>query len=149
MGAFNRILVSLDGSETSNLALAASLDIARDVGACVRLTHVVDDVTYLGAYDYTPALIEQLRGVAGKVLSDGLAVAKASGIKADTQLIDSPGQHLGQSISDAAQKFNADLVVVGSHGRRGLGRLLLGSGAEQIMRLAPVPVLVVKAKALG
>ena len=47
-------------------------------------------------------------------------------------------------MANAAKRWNADLIVVGTHGRRGLGRVLLGSGAEQIVRLAPVPVLVVR-----
>jgi nucleotide-binding universal stress UspA family protein len=47
-------------------------------------------------------------------------------------------------VSDAAKRWNADLIVVGTHGRRGVGRVLMGSGAEQIIRLAPVPVLVIR-----
>jgi nucleotide-binding universal stress UspA family protein len=51
---------------------------------------------------------------------------------------------LAEVVADAATRFKADLIVVGTHGRRGLGRMMLGSGAEQIIRLAPVPVLVIR-----
>ena len=51
---------------------------------------------------------------------------------------------MGETVANAARLWNADLIVVGTHGRRGVGRMLLGSGAEQIVRLAPVPVLVVR-----
>ena len=60
-------------------------------------------------------------------------------------LFDDFGQRLGETAADAAKRWNADLLVVGTHGRRGIGRMLLGSGAEQIIRLAPVPTLVVRA----
>jgi nucleotide-binding universal stress UspA family protein len=54
------------------------------------------------------------------------------------------GRRLGEAIADEAGTWNADLVVIGSHGRRGLQRLLIGSGAEQVLRLSPVPVLLVR-----
>ena len=66
------------------------------------------------------------------------------GIACDTQVLDASGQRLGERIAQEAGHWRADLLVVGSHGRRGIGEALLGSGAEQIARLAPVPVLVVR-----
>jgi len=65
-------------------------------------------------------------------------------VNADTLLLERAGQRLGHSVADVAGDWGADLVVVGSHGRRGLGRLLLGSGAEQILRTSPVPVLLIR-----
>ena len=62
----------------------------------------------------------------------------------DTRLADAPSQRLGRMVADEARGWEADLIVVGTHGRRGLGRVLLGSGAEQIIRDAPVPVLVIR-----
>jgi nucleotide-binding universal stress UspA family protein len=58
--------------------------------------------------------------------------------------VDKPYRRLGESVADEAADWGADLVVIGTHGRRGLGRLLLGSGAEQVLRLSGVPVLVVR-----
>jgi nucleotide-binding universal stress UspA family protein len=145
MDAFKRILVPLDGSATSDAALNAALDLARLTGARLRLVHAIDEMAYLGEADYSGQVIAQARATAQQVLDHGLAAAKAAGVEAETNLIDSPGQRLGHTIADEARAFDADLIVAGSHGRRGLGRVLLGSGAEQIMRMATVPVMVVKA----
>jgi nucleotide-binding universal stress UspA family protein len=65
-------------------------------------------------------------------------------VPADTRLVESRGPRLGDAVAAEAREWEADLVVVATHGRRGLGRVLLGSGAEQVIRQAPVPVLVVR-----
>jgi nucleotide-binding universal stress UspA family protein len=53
---------------------------------------------------------------------------------------------LPEVVADEARRWQADLIVVGTHGRRGVGRMLLGSGAEQVIRMAPVPVLVIRSE---
>ena len=141
---FKRIFVPVDGSPTSNKALVAALNLARDCGASVRLLHCLDQLVYMGAYDYNAELLAVVREDAGRVLADALAICEAAGIETDTVLVDDPGQRLGVSVSEEAKKWGADLIVVGTHGRRGIGRLLLGSGAEEILRMAPVPVLTVR-----
>jgi len=73
-----------------------------------------------------------------------MVAAQAANVPADTHLIDTPGQRLGQTVADEAVNWKADLIVLGTHGRRGVGRVLLGSGAEQIIRMASVPVLIVR-----
>lgn len=145
---YKRILVTIDGSETSNQALVAALQFARDFGGRVRLVHVVDELSYLTGNShyaaYSGDLIKIMRETGTKVLDDAMAIAQASGVEADYMLFESFRERLGNAVADAAKRWNADLIVVGTHGRRGLGRVLLGSGAEQIVRLAPVPVLVVR-----
>lgn len=145
---YKRILVPIDGSETSNKALVAALQLARDFGGRVRLVYVVDELSYLVGSDhyagYSEDLIKIMRETGTKILDDAMAIAKASGVETDYILVESFGERLGNAVADAAKRWNADLVVVGTHGRRGLGRVLMGSGAEQIVRLAPVPVLVVR-----
>ena len=74
-----------------------------------------------------------------------MVAAQAKNVPADTRLVDQPGQRLGQTVADEAALWGADLIVVGTHGRRGVGRVLLVSGAEQIIRMAPVAVLTVRA----
>jgi nucleotide-binding universal stress UspA family protein len=59
-------------------------------------------------------------------------------------LFDKLGERLAETVANGAKDWGAELIVLGTHGRRGVGRLLMGSGAEQIIRLAPVPVLVVR-----
>jgi len=146
---YRRILVALDGSETSMRALTASLNLARQGGGRVRMVHVVEELAYLGGFDPYGAssgdLIKVIRENGEKVLSNGLAAAESAGVEADTVLYDNFGERLPEAVADAAKQWNADLIVVGTHGRRGMGRVLMGSGAEQIIRLSPVPVLVIRA----
>lgn len=144
MSAYKRILVPIDGSETSTKALVAALQMARDSGGQVRLIHSVDELAYVSGFEYSGNLVEIARDYATKLLDDGLAVARSAGVEADTKLIEFPGQRLGETVMDEAREWNADLIVVGTHGRRGIGRFLLGSGAEQIVRMSPVPVLVIR-----
>ncbi len=145
---FKRILIPVDGSETSNKALVAGLQMAREMSASVRLVHAVNEMAYLGGLDpygtYSGDVIGMMREGGARVLTDAMAVAKSAGASASQVLLDEPGQRLGEVVAEAAKLWSADLVVVGSHGRRGIGRVLLGSGAEQILRLSPVPVLVVR-----
>jgi nucleotide-binding universal stress UspA family protein len=141
---FKRILVPVDGSPTSTKALVAALQLARDGGGRVRLVHSFDELAYLTGFEYSADLIRQTRGYAEKILKEGLDIAASSGVPADTRLADIPGQRLGEVVAAQAQQFEADLIVVGTHGRRGLGRALLGSGAEQVIRQAPVPVLTIR-----
>jgi nucleotide-binding universal stress UspA family protein len=144
---FKRILVPIDGSATSGKALTAALQLARDSGGRVRVTHSLDELAYLSGFEYSGDLIKIAREKAAKMLDDAMAIAKAAGVPADHQLVEQPGQRLGQTVSDAALAWEADLVVVGTHGRRGIDRVLMGSGAEQVIRMAPVPVLVVRGDA--
>lgn len=145
---YKRILVPTDGSETANKALVAALQIARDSGGRVRIIHVIEEMAYLTGYEqyggYSGELISAMRETGNKVLNDAMAIAQAAGVEADNLLFDNFGERLGEVLANTAKQWDADLIVVGTHGRRGIGRMLLGSGAEQILRLAPVPVLVIR-----
>ena len=124
---------------------------AQAFGARLRLIHVVEEMAYLMGYDpfggYAGDLIRIMRESGEKILEQGMTAVHAVGLEVETILIDELGQHLGEAIASGAKLWNADLIVVGTHGRRGVGRLLMGSGAEKIIRQAPVPVLVVRAAA--
>jgi len=142
---YRRILVAVDGSEASNKALVAALQLARDRDAHVLLLHCVDELLLLAAGGLGAGTApEQGR----KVLDDAAAIAQGAGARCETRLADMPAQRLGETVAGQARDWGADLIVIGSHGRRGIGRVLLGSGAEQILRLAPVPVLCVRREAL-
>jgi nucleotide-binding universal stress UspA family protein len=93
---------------------------------------------------YSGYVVEVMRQSGRKILNDALELARVEGVPADTQLYENFGERLAEVVADSATRFNADLLVVGTHGRRGIGRVLMGSGAEQIIRLAPVPVLVLR-----
>lgn len=141
---YKRILVPVDGSDTSNKALVAALQMARENGGRVRLVHVLDELAFLSGYEVGADLLKVAQEYALKVLDDALAMAKSAGVPADTKLVEAPGVRIGEAVAEEARSWEADLVVAGTHGRRGIGRVLLGSGAEQVLRLAPVPVLAVR-----
>jgi nucleotide-binding universal stress UspA family protein len=142
---YKRILVPVDGSETSSKALVAALQLAREGGGRVRLVHVLDQLAFLSTgYGPVGDLLQIAEQGATQVLSDALEMAKAAGVPADTRMLRLPGGRIGELVAQEASEWEADLVVVGTHGRRGVSRVLLGSGAEQVLRLAPVPVLAVR-----
>jgi nucleotide-binding universal stress UspA family protein len=146
-------MVAIDGSDTSNKALVAANQMASESAgrAQLRLIHVLDEMAYFTGFDpyggQSGELIKIMRETGEKVLADALAIVQSAGIEADTLLIDKFGERLGDTIAEEAIKWQADLIVVGTHGRRRIGRMFLGSGAEQIIRLAPVPVLVIRSPA--
>lgn len=142
---FKRILVPIDGSDTSNKALVAALQLARESGGRVRVLHALDEMIYLTGYEVGADVLRLAREQAVKVLADAAEVAKASGVPHDTRLVETAGKRLGELAAEEAAAWEADLVVVGTHGRRGFSRALLGSGAEQVIRMSPVPVLTIRA----
>ncbi len=141
---YKRILVPVDGSETSGKALAAAIGLAREGKGQIHLLHCVDDLAYMGAYDYTGSVINLVREDATKLLGEAVEACRAAGVDAVSTFIDTPGLRLGDTVAKQARDWGADLVVVGTHGRRGVDRLVMGSGAEQIIRMAPIPVLVIR-----
>lgn len=141
---FKRILVPVDGSETSTRALATALQIAREGDGCIRLVHSFDELAYLTGFEYAGNVLDIAREYAKKTLDDALAMAAKAGVPADARLAELPGRRLGEVVAEQARAWRADLIVVGTHGRRGASRVLLGSGAEQVIRLASVPVLSVR-----
>lgn len=141
---YRRILVPVDGSPTSTKALLAALEIARWKDGCVRLVYVLEPLAAAGGTAHGESLRQVLRDEGTEILQRALAIADAAEVSAETRLLDEPGRRLGEVIAEQAQAWSADLVVVGTHGRRGFHRALLGSGAEQILRLAPVAVLAVR-----
>lgn len=144
---YRRILVPFDGSATAREALASAIGLARETGGQLRLVHVVEESAYLTGYDigaYSGALLNAMRDTGQRVLAEGAATAQQAGVPVVTELIEQMGERLGESIARCVRGWNADLVVVGTHGRRGFGRVVLGSGAEQIIREAAAPVLVIR-----
>jgi nucleotide-binding universal stress UspA family protein len=146
---FRRILVPVDGSSPSDQALVMARRMAQETGGELRIVHVLDHTAYLTGYDpvgiASGALYEAVRRSGTEILEQAEAAARQHGAAVDAVLVDRPGTRLGEAVAEAALQWAADLVVVGTHGRGGPSRLLLGSGAEQIIRLSPVPVLVTRA----
>jgi nucleotide-binding universal stress UspA family protein len=145
---FERILVPIDGSATSNRGVREAIAVAKLTSARIKLMHVFER-PLLGIGSEAALLsVDDLYNVArdaGRhLLSDAAASVKAAGIPVDEQLLEHSGKRLCEQVADIANEWRASLIVLGSHGRRGLRRMLLGSDAEQILRTAPVPVLLVR-----
>jgi nucleotide-binding universal stress UspA family protein len=142
--SFRRILVATDFEESAEQAIACAVELARADGAELVLLHVYMDLpTYpeVAAGRVEAIYEEQRRWVEGE-LERRARAARGRGLLA------SPLVRTGSpapTIARVAAEERADLVVVGTHGRSGLDRLVLGSVAERVVRQAPCPVLVVKA----
>jgi nucleotide-binding universal stress UspA family protein len=145
---YKKILIPVDGSDTSDAALVAALELAKESKGQVRALHLVDDLAYISGYEaygaYSVDLIDIAQKIGTQVLDAAMAATKVEQVQADSVLINTVGVHLGDAVANAAKHWKADLIVVGTHGRRGVGRMFLGSGAEEIIRLSPVPVLVIR-----
>ena len=144
---YPRILVPLDGSRTAQLGLGEAVKLAKSQGSSLRLVHVVDELVLLNApemsYD-TGELIEVLKDDGRRILEKGAAHARKHGVKVQTSLVESFGGRAAQSIVDEAKKWHASLIVLGTHGRRGMKRIVMGSDAEEVVRNARMPVLLVR-----
>jgi nucleotide-binding universal stress UspA family protein len=145
---YTHILVPVDGSPTSDRGLDEAVKLAKLTGARVRLMHVVDQLTYALGMDGFGAtmvdLIPLLREGGEKILQTAKARVEASGIPVETALFDSFAGRICDVVIADATNWHADLIVIGTHGRRGVGRVFLGSDAEQMVRQAPTPVLLVR-----
>ncbi|CAM2154007.1 universal stress protein [Paraburkholderia tropica] len=145
---YDRILVAFDGSETSRHALAEALRVARLTGAQLYVAHVIDILAPFGmGLTYVPAdLIAAYREGARRVLEVARAEAKGAGVKCETELLEL--QSVTDSVADClnrcATRVGAQLVVLGTHGRRGVRRAVLGSIAEECVRVTDCPVLLVR-----
>ena len=144
MHTFHKILLPVDGSTTSNRALEMAIKLATGGAVRLHLIHAVDELAYMSGYEYAADLFAMARDYGQKILDQALQIAKSAGVEADIKLIDLPAQRLGETVATEAREWGADLIVLGTHGRKGIGRVFLGSGAEQIIRLSPVPTLVVR-----
>src|SRR6267142_7290901 len=150
--AYKRILVPVDGSPTSDLGLREAIDFAKAQKARLQLVHVVDVHNSLlaGAQGgaYMADLIEALKQRGRRILEKAAELARKAGLACDTVLLETLTGPAAEPILRQAKKARVDLIVMGTHGRRGLRRLVMGSDAEHIVRNAPVPVMLVRDKRL-
>lgn len=145
MAAYQRILVPVDGSPTSNAGLEEAIKLAKLTGARIRLVHVLDGNLFgIGCETYVGDVLGMLSEAGARVLTEAKARVDSIGTPVDTFITDMFGERVCDVVADQAKVWKADLIVLGTHGRRGTRRLLLGSDAEQIVRSASVPVLLVR-----
>jgi nucleotide-binding universal stress UspA family protein len=145
---YARILAAIDGGQSSARALKHAIALSKALGAELRALHVVD----MGWLPLGPELAVETRRIAevrreegARALAVAVDEAQAAGVAAASRLVETgaPGQSVASEIVREAQTWPADLLVLGTHGRGGAERLLLGSVAEGVTRRSTVPVLLV------
>jgi nucleotide-binding universal stress UspA family protein len=138
-----RILVPTDFSETSGKALDYALELAQRLGASVTVMHAYE-IPVIGVPDgaiiATADLANRISEAARSALDAAVARASTKGVKVEGVLRDGVAY---EEINTVAESLDVDLIVIGTHGRRGLARALLGSVAEKVIRTATRPVLAI------
>ncbi|HEU0219234.1 MAG TPA: universal stress protein [Gallionella sp.] len=149
MAIYRRILVPIDGSTTSERALQEAARLA-DGKAQLHLVYVLEEIFPLDTEGYAfidyAALREAVRLTGERTLVQAAEKVRQSGTTAETALLEAKGERIASVIEDESRQWQADLIVIGTHGRSGLSRLLLGSVAEGVVRGASIPVLLVRAE---
>ncbi|HLJ60055.1 MAG TPA: universal stress protein [bacterium] len=144
---YRRILIPTDGSACSQLALEHALGLAKEQQAEVRIVHVLDlQPLYTSeALDVEP-IVDAWRRSAEAVVTEAAAAAARSGVHAEHAVLEALGHRVADVIVDESKRWQADLIVIGTHGRRGLHHVLLGSVAEGVVRTTTVPVLLIRGR---
>lgn len=144
---FHKILVPTDGSEVSLVGALRALPLAKLASASIAVVYVQDVYPFAGIGQSNTAGMQQdmaaVRAQATAAIERISEAAKAAGVAVET-LIAEDDQH-ARGIVTAAQTCGADLIVMSSHGRTGVAKLMLGSVATKVLALSPVPVLIIKA----
>ncbi|SAK93967.1 universal stress protein [Caballeronia ptereochthonis] len=140
---YRNIMVALDGSESSQRALDEAGHIAKCSGARVRMVFVADAAALAS---YPVRYRSEVFGDARRMLDDAQTRLRAAGTECETQLLEtqSTTDSVARCLQRCAAQLPADLVVMGTHGRAGFRRLVLGSVAEAFLRHSTCPVLLIR-----
>lgn len=147
---YRHIFVAVDESPTSENALDEAIHLAKSVGALLEIVHVIDQqVLHVfhegGVKTVTTRELERaLEGGGKDILSQAEEKAREAGVDFRTRLARGRGDPVDELIAQALEDSGADLLIVGSHGRRGFRRLLLGSVAENLARKVSIPMMIVR-----
>lgn len=148
---YARILIASDGSELAERALDHGLQLAKLAGSEVTIVTVTEPVTIVGGgyasiaggvVDPLPELVEAQEKAARELLARAAKRAADQGVTAKTVLVDNT--FAAEGIVATANQTGAELIIMGSHGRRGLNRLLLGSQTNNVLAHTKIPVLVTR-----
>ncbi len=144
---YKRILCPIDGSPSSNRGMFEAIHLAKDQNAELRFLHVVD--TFYPMMDITAGvnviqIAEALNENSKKILKKAVEAAQKEGLTAEAEMKESVGDAVSQFIVSEAKKWSADLIVMSTHGLRGIERLVMGSDAETVVRTSHIPVLLVR-----
>jgi nucleotide-binding universal stress UspA family protein len=148
MPVYKKILVPVDGSHTSTRGLQEAVRIAKDQRAKVRLMHVVDELSVIQGIDGMGAgggdILDALAESGKKALKNAKTLLDRNGVQAEVVMCRNLSGRVADFIVKEAAKWHAGLIVMGTHGRRGISHALLGSDAEAVVRLSGVPVMLVR-----
>lgn len=145
---YTRILVPVDGSEPAECGLREAIGIAASTKAKLVVLNVVSEFPILMdgvSLVYYEELLAALTRAGGDLVAKAAAQVAEAGIDCETVVVDARTSRAADVIVEQAERGGCDLIVMGTHGRRGLKRLAMGSDAELVVRHAAVPVLLVKA----
>ena len=148
-GMYRTILVPVDGSPAAAAGLHEAIRLACAVGARLHLMNVVDDLFGGDEGSAGGGLRDLVRERGLKVLQQAQQEAAAAGVDAATALVRSGAARLTSLLAGEAERSGADLIVLGTHGHRGLSRLLMGSESEHLLNVTAVPVLLVRSDEVG
>ena len=148
---FKRIVVAIDGSRTSHRAFESALELAATHGAVLQPYYVVENApVYYDVPGYDPSILrDELAAQGAKLGEEALAAMKQRGVEGAVALAEASVNDVADLVLKAAAAFSADLLVMGTHGRKGFQRLILGSVAEWCLRQATLPVLLIPSAAGG
>jgi nucleotide-binding universal stress UspA family protein len=143
---FDRILLPTDGSDVAFKAAERAVALAKLAGAPLHVVFVLEPYPYTGIGATNSAGVQEYLAAAQRQAAEALAgirvLAQVPGVSLSAETVE--GSSPAEQIVEAARRCGADLIVMGSHGRTGLARVVLGSVAGKVLMLSPVPVMVVK-----
>ena len=144
---YQRILVPIDGSATSEYALDEAIKFAQQQNAQIELVHVLEDIGYFDNEDYLnySELVDSMRRNGEKILKQAQNKLQQFGITVEIKLLEARGERIANVIVAEAKSNLANLIIIGTHGRSGFSRMLLGSVAESVVRAAHIPILLIRA----
>jgi nucleotide-binding universal stress UspA family protein len=140
---YKRILVPVDGSAASLRGLKEAVGLAKGTGARLRILHVVDGLAFIADHGGYVSDTEVFRRSGEKLLAKIMPRVQQQ-VKADSLIVENVSGRAADTIVEMAQEWRADLIIMGTHGRRGVSRLVFGSDAELVIRTANVPVMLVR-----
>ena len=147
---YQKILVPIDGSDTATRGLREAIKLADGNRSSLRLVYIVNPgviaLEYAAAFAEANAgeFFERLRDDGKVALRGAENTVKQAGLRSESVMLETAADNTGELIVNQATEWPADVIVMGTHGRRGLSRLVLGSNAEYVLRHATVPVLLVR-----
>lgn len=144
------ILVPIDHSPQGQRGLEEAIKLAAALSSKIRLVHVVDLrllIHGVGAYVPAEQLIEDWKAAGERLVAEAAARVREAGVAVESVVLCDPALRICDAILGEAVGAKAELIVMGTHGRRGFSRLVMGSDAELVLRESPVPVLLVRSQA--